>query len=466
VIAAPHKPATASFRALAAWVLVDWALQPFHTLILTFLFAPYFTTAVAENSTRGQAQWGYAAALAGVLIAAGSPLLGAAADRTGPRKPWVAASILVLAMAAATLWIARPGADAATIALVLAAVVIGIAASEFTTVFTNSLMPTLVAPQQLGRLSGMGWAVGYTGGLVSLAIMAGLLVADPASGSTLLGLAPIIELDPAARAGDRLVGPFAAAWLLLFMLPFFLLVPDVRSPSAVPSASSSLSELWATLQALPRRPSIALFLIARALYTDGLAAIFVFGGIYGTSVFGWQPFERGLFGIILTLSGIAGAAAGGILDDRLGAKRVIVGALLVLIAGSVGILSVSQTHVLFTIPVAAKTSGSSPFSSAGEQVFLAFAIVIAMVSAPNQSASRSLMARLSPPGKAAQYFGLFAFSGKVTAFAAPLLVALVTDWTASQRAGMASILLFLIAGLIVLLPVREPGSVASDPPRR
>ncbi|HXF54753.1 MAG TPA: MFS transporter [Hyphomicrobiaceae bacterium] len=466
MIAAPHKPATAPFRALAAWVLVDWALQPFHTLILTFLFAPYFTTAVAESPARGQALWGYAAALAGVLIAAGSPLLGAAADRTGRRKPWVAASILVLAMAAATLWIARPAADAATITLVLAAVVIGIAASEFTTVFTNSLMPTLVGPRQLGRLSGMGWAVGYTGGLVSLAVMAGLLVADPATGSTLLGLTPIVELDTALRTGDRLVGPFAAVWLLIFMLPFFLLVPDVRGPLLPRSARSSLSELWATLQALPRRPNIALFLIARALYTDGLAAIFVFGGIYGTSVFGWQAFERGLFGIILTLAGIAGAAAGGILDDRLGAKRVIIGALTILIVGSIGILSVSHAHVLFTIPVAPKIAGSSPFSSTGEQVFLAFAIVIATVSAPNQSASRSLMARLSPPDRAAQYFGLFAFSGKVTAFAAPLLVALVTDWTANQRAGMAAILLFLIAGLIVLLPVREAGSTAGDPVRR
>jgi UMF1 family MFS transporter len=437
-------------------VLVDWALQPFHTLILTFLFAPYFTTAVAESPARGQALWGYAAAFAGLLIAIGSPLLGAAADRTGRRKPWVAASILLLAAAAATLWLARPGADAASIALILAAVVIGIAAAEFTTVFTNSLMPALAPPEQLGRLSGMGWAVGYTGGLVSLAVMAGLLVADPATGRTLLGLGPLVELDTAARAGDRLVGPFSALWLLVFMMPFFMFVPDARSSMASTSTPSSLTDLWATLRSLPGQPSIALFLIARALYTDGLAAIFVFGGIYGTAVFDWQPLERGLFGIILTLAGIAGAAAGGFLDDRLGAKRVIIGALIVLVAGSIGILSVSGTHVLFTTPVTPKAAGSTPFSSAGEQVFLSFAIVIAIASAPNQSASRSLMARLAPSDKTAQYFGLFAFSGKVTAFAAPLLVALVTDVTGSQRAGMASILLFLVAGLLVLLPVREP----------
>jgi UMF1 family MFS transporter len=410
---------------------------------------------VAESPARGQALWGYAAAVAGVLIAIGSPLLGAAADRSGRRKPWVAASMLVLAAAASTLWLASPGADTTVVMLVLVAVVIGIAAAEFTTVFTNSLMPMLVPPDQFGRLSGMGWAIGYSGGLVSLALIAGLLVADPATGKTLLGLAPLIELDTLAREGDRLAGPFAAIWLLAFMLPFFLFVPDARAPVAPTSATSSLSDLLATLKALPAQPSIALFLIARALYTDGLAAIFVFGGIYGTAVFDWQPIERGLFGIILTIAGVAGAAAGGFLDDRFGARRVILGALAVLIAGAVGILSVSQTHVLFATPVTPKAAGSEPFSSTGEQVFLAFAILIAIVSAPNQSASRSLMARLSPPDKTAQYFGLFAFSGKVTAFAAPLLVALVTDITASQRAGMASILLFLVAGILVLLPVRE-----------
>jgi UMF1 family MFS transporter len=453
----PHKTTTAPFRALAGWVLVDWALQPFHTLILTFLFAPYFTTAVAESPARGQALWGYAASIAGILIAIGSPILGAAADRSGRRKPWVAASVLVLAATISTLWFARPGADATVTLAILVVIVIAIASAEITTVFTNSLMPFLVSTNQLGRLSGASWAIGYSGGVASLLVMAGLLVADPATGQTLLGLTPLVELDTATRAGDRLVGPFSALWLLVFILPFFLFVPDARASDASTSTASSLQSLRDTLRELVRQPNIAFFLVARGLYTDGLAAIFVFGGIYGTAVFDWQPFERGLFGIILTLAGIAGAAGGGFLDDRIGARRVIMGALVLLITGAVGILSVSHAHVLFTIPIAPKVPGSAPFSNAGEQVFLAFAILIAAVSAPNQSASRSLMARLSPPEKTAQYFGLFAFSGKATAFAAPLLVALVTDLTASQRVGMASILVFLIAGLFVMLLVREPG---------
>jgi UMF1 family MFS transporter len=456
-VARPIVTRRAPLRALFGWVLVDWALQPFYTLILTFLFAPYFTTAVVNDPAHGQALWGYAAAAAGVLIAIGSPLLGAFADGRGRRKPWVALFALVVAASMSALWLATPGAEASTILLLLAAFVAASAAAEFAAVFTNAMMPSLVPSAQLGRLSGWGWATGYAGGLVSLALVAGLLVTNPATGRTLLDLEPLIHLDAAMREGDRLVGPLAAGWLVVFLLPFFLFVPDVRVQKTMTHAGkSALAELWETLTAVPQQRDALLFLTARALYTDGLTAIFVFGGIYGTAVFGWQPFERGLFGIILTIFGAFGAVIGGVLDDKFGAKRVIIGALLILIAGCVGILSVSHTHVLFTTPVAPKVPDSRPFSSTGELVFLAFAMLVAVVAAPNQSSSRSLMARLAPAEKMTQYFGLFAFSGKVTAFLAPLLVAIVTDATGSQRAGMAAILVFLLAGLLMMLPVREP----------
>src|SRR5690606_33428948 len=166
----------------------------------------------------GQALWGYAAATAGVIIAIGSPFLGAMADGRGRRKPWMALFSVLFVAGLAMLWHAVPGADAATIFLVLAAFVVATAMAEFTTVFTNAIMPSLVPHSQLGRLSGTGWAVGYAGGLVSLAIMAGLVVPDPVTGKTLLGFAPLVSLDTAAREGDRLVGPFAAVWYALFMI--------------------------------------------------------------------------------------------------------------------------------------------------------------------------------------------------------------------------------------------------------
>lgn len=444
-------------QALAGWVLVDWALQPFHTLVVTFLFSPYFATTVVGDPVRGQELWGYAAALAGLGIAIGGPLLGAKADHNERRKPWVALMVAIMACASATLWIARPGADTTTIIVVLAAFMIALAASEFTTVFTNALMPSLVPKSELGRLSGASWSFAFTGGLVALVLVAGLLVAPPDTGKTFLGLDPLLAFDGASRQGDRLVGPFAALWLLVFIVPFFLFVPDLarRHEETIGQPSSTLVELWETLKSLPAQPGMLWFLIARALYTDGLSAIFVFGGIYGTAVFDWGITERGMFGILLITAGIVGAAIGGVLDDRLGSKRVIVGALVLLIIGAIGIVSVTPTHIGFVFPIAPKVAGGASLSSAGELAFLAFAGLVAIAAAPNQSASRTLLARLAPPDRLAQYFGLFVFSGKATAFLAPLVIAVATTISGSQRVGIAMILLFLIAGLVCMWPVRE-----------
>lgn len=450
-------PRQAPMRALVSWVMFDWAAQPYYTLVLTFLFAPYFATVVVGDAAKGQTLWGYAAAAAGVMIAIGSPLLGAFADGRGRRKPWIALFSTLLVAGLSVLWLAKPNADTMTVGLILLGFILATLAAEFTQVFTNAIMPSLVPPEKLGRLSGTGWAVGYAGGLVSLAVMAGLIVADPTTGKTLLGLKPILELDTATREGDRMVGPFAALWFAVFMIPFFLFVPDTHRPPPVTDAPrrTALAELWDTIRGLPKHPDMLYFLLARMLYTDGLTAIFAFGGIYGAAVFGWKALELGLFGIVLTLTGVFGAVIGGVLDDRIGARTVILTALLILLAGAIGILSVDRSHVLFQLEVAPKAAGSAPFSSIGERVFLAFAMVIGLVAAPVQAASRSLLARLAPPEKVTQFFGLFAFSGKVTAFLAPFLVATVTAATGSQRAGMGAIAIFLIVGMALMLMVRE-----------
>jgi UMF1 family MFS transporter len=289
--------------------------------------------------------------------------------------------------------------------------------------------------------------------LASLFLVAGLIVPMGDTGKTMFGLEPLFALDTTAREGDRIVGPMSAIWYLVFMIPFFLFVPDPKQ-KRVHDGRPATAELWDTVRSLPQNPSMLLFLAARMIYTDGLTAIFTFGGIYGASVFGWGPLELGLFGIILTLLGAIGAIFGGIIDDRVSAKFVIVTALLILVVAALGILSVDKTHVLYTIEVAPKAPGSSPFSSIGEQVFLAFAIIVGVVSAPVQASSRSLLARLAPPDKITQYFGLFAFSGKVTAFLAPLLVAVVTGATGSQRLGMSAVVVFLLLGIALMLPVK------------
>jgi UMF1 family MFS transporter len=436
-------------------VLFDWSAQPFYTLVLTFLFAPYFANVVAPSSQLGQSYWGYGAAVAGLIIAIGSPLLGAIADGRGRRKPWIALFSLVFVAAMSALWFATPQASMATIVGVLAAFVVAMVAIEFASVFTNAIMPGLVPSSEMGRLSGNSYAAGYAGGLVSLALVSAFLIQVPESGKTMLGFASPIPLDATAREGERLIGAFSAIWYLVFIIPFFLFVPD-RKPLSTGAAHPALSELWNTIKSLPSHPSMLLFLIARMLYADGLAAIFTFGGIYGTAMFNWSQLELGIFGIIVVVTGVIGAIIGGKLDDKLGSKTVIVSCLLLLIAALAGILSVDRTHAFYTLELPPKDPSAGPLSSIGERIYLGFAMLVGLVAAPVQAASRSLLARLAPPDKVTQFFGLFAFSGKATAFMAPFLIGIVTEMTNDQRLGMSAIALFLIVGALLMLPVRSP----------
>lgn len=441
--------------ALTGWVLFDWAAQPFYTLISTFLFAPYFANVFIGDAVRGQALWGYAAAAAGISVALLSPVLGAIADAKGRLKRWIAVCSILMIAGQAALWFAEPGM-AGRVILILAAFLIAEVAAELATAFNNAMMPSLAGPNGLGRLSGMGSAVGYAGGLAALVIMAGLIVTNPETGKTLLGLDPIIALNQAAREGDRLVGPFCALWYAVFVLPFFFFTPD--TPARASQAGNAIRQGFASVRGtfahLRRYRSIAIFLLARMIYVDGMAAVFVFGGIYAAVIFGWQAFQLGLFGIILSIAAAAGAFLGGFLDDKLGAKTVILGALVGLTAGSIGVLSVDASHVLFIVEAAPRAPHSAPFSSLGEQVFILFAILIGLASGPLLAASRSLLARLAPPEHMAEFFGFYAFSGKVTSFAAPLAVAAATQLAGSQRIGMSIVLVFLFAGFFLMLRVK------------
>jgi UMF1 family MFS transporter len=353
------------------------------------------------------------------------------------------------------LWLAAPGRTD-LLPIVLIAFGLAVIGAELATVFTNAMMRSLVSGKRLGTLSGLGWATGYIGGLVALVLVAGLLVADPNTGKTLLGLKPLLPLDPATREGDRLVGPFSAVWYLVFVLPLFLFTPDRSAkPLQARAVTAGLTQLVRSVKDLVRHHGqIALFLLARMLYADGLGAVFAFGGIYAAFVFGWGATELGLFGIILTIAGTIGAGLGGPLDDRAGSKSVIAFTLCLFIAASIGVLSVDRDHVLFVLSVEAKVPGSAPFTSAGEQVYLAFAILIGLASGPIQASSRTLLARMCPPGKMTEFFGFFSFSGKITAFAAPLAIGVVTQASGSQRLGIGTSLVFLLAGLLLLLRVK------------
>lgn len=440
----------ASRRAIAGWLMFDWAAQPFFTLVTTFVYAPYFASAIAPDPVAGQAWWGFAAGAAGLIIAIFSPLLGAIADAGGRRKPGIAAFGALLVVGSALLWFGKPGDG---VLLVLAAFVIATIGAEFATVFNNGMMATLVPAHRLGRLSGAGWAVGYVGGLVSLVLTLGFLAANPQTGKTLLGLTPLFGLDPAAREGDRAAGPLTALWFVVFVLPLFLFTPDPPGRMGLRDAAKrGLAALTDTLRRLPQERNVALFLLANMIYADGLVALFAFGGIYAAGTFGWGTIEVGVFGILLTITGTIGAFVGGTLDDRFGPKRVVLGSLSILIATALAILSISRDTVGFVIPVT--PPGGGLYAGTAERVYVALGLLIGIAAGPLQAASRTLLVRLAPEERVTQFFGLFALSGRVTSFAGPFLVGIVTVAAASQKAGMAVLVVFFAAGAVLLSRVR------------
>ena len=444
-------------RAIWGWVLFDWACQPFFTLVTTFVYAPYFASVIVGDAARGQALWGFAAGFAGLAVALFSPVLGAVADASGRRKPWIAAFGLLLVIGSALLWLGRPG-DAGTIMIVLVAFAIASIGAEFASVFNNSMMPTLVPPERLGRLSGLGWGMGYVGGLVALVLTLGFLAASPDTGRTILGFAPLFGLDPAQHEGDRASGPLSAIWFIVFVIPLLLFTPDGKKAMNLgPAVRAGLRTFLETVRTIGEHKNSLIFLIANMIYANGLGALFAFGGIYAAGTFGWGTIEIGLFGICIVIAASIGALAGGAVDDRLGSKTVILGALALLIAMSVAILSVDRGTVFFVVPVQPKAAGAGLFTSLPEQLYVLFGAIIGVAAGPLQASSRTLLARLAPRDRIGQFYGLFALSGKLTSFLGPFAVATVTAVTASQRAGISTLVGFFAVGALLLAMVSVSG---------
>ena len=360
----------------------------------------------------------------------------------------------MLVIGSSLMWFGKPG-DPSVIPPLLLAYGLATIGAEFATVFNNAMMPTLVPPDRIGRLSGTGWATGYVGGILSLILVLGFLAASPETGRTLFGLTPLFGLDPVTHQGDRISGPLTGIWFVVFVLPMFLLTPDYPAKRRIGEAvRAGLGELKQTLAELPKQKSLAAFLLANMIYTDALVSLFAFGGIYAAGTFGWNTIQIGTFGIILAIAGTFGAWLGGKLDDKLGPKRVIAGSMWLLLFAIVAILLVDKDSILF-IKVAPPAPGGALFAASAERAYLLLGCLIGAAGGPLQAASRTLLIRLAPKDRVAQYFGLFALTGKVTSFVGPLLIGAITAVTASQKAGMAVLVLFFVAGLALLARVRD-----------
>jgi len=417
--------ASARPRTILAWCLYDWASSAFPAVITTFVFATYFTQAVAPDPVTGTAMWGHATAVAGLCIAIIAPLVGSVADHGGRQKPWLAAFTALAVVACAALWHVRPDPAAATFALFAFAV--ATVAFEIATVFYNALLPKVAPPEMLGRVSGWGWGLGYVGGIVCLAILLVGFVQNPS---------PPFGLSRDAAEHVRVVGPFTAVWWVIFALPVLIALQEA-GPRMAPGEAlrRGLADLRGTAAFLRTRPDIAWFLLANMIYTDGLTTLFAFGAIYAAGTFGMALDEVIVFGIALNLSAGIGAFAFAWIDDRFGSRRTIAVGLLCLTAIGTALLLVES-----------KTA------------FWILGVLIGPFFGPVQAASRSLAARMAPAEHRTQVFGLFALSGRITAFVGPAVLGTITYALDSQRAGMATILPFFLVGLALLW--RKTGETA------
>jgi UMF1 family MFS transporter len=411
-------------KAVLSWCLYDWANSAFPTLISTFVFAIYFTQGVAETPEAGTAQWGWAMAISGLTVAVLGPILGAISDRVGRRKPWLAVLSLVVAATAVALWTIEPDPSFALTALVLVAV--GTVAFELSMVFYNAMLTDLAPEPMTGRVSGWGWGLGYAGGLSALSVSLVFFV---------LPDQPLFGLDKEASEHIRIIPVLAGLWLLVFCLPLFRYVPERpgTGESLGHAVRNGMATLWATIVEARRYGNIVRFLIARMFYIDGLNTLFAFGGIFAAAAFGMDTMEVLLFGIALNVTAGLGAASFAFLDDRWGPKPVIGISVAAIAVLGVGMLLVEDKTLFWALGL-------------GLGIFLG----------PTQSASRSMMARLAPKEMTTEFFGLYALSGKATAFLGPAILGLVTELTQSQHWGMATIFPFLIVGLVLLKGVRAP----------
>ncbi len=437
---------TTNRKSIWGWYFYDWASQPYNTLLITFIFAPYFTSAVAENSVEGQAMWARMTWMTGMFLAVASPIFGAIADSAGPRKPWIFVFSVMYVVGAAYLWNAVPGSS--NIVMILLFFAIGMAGMELSQTFVNSMLPTLAPRSEIGKISGSGWAFGYAGGVIALFLMLLFFAESEETGLTLIGISPLLGLDAEAREGTRFVSILTAVWFVVFMIPFFFWVKDETRRSNVGEAvGKGLSELLETLGNLPNNRSLMIYLGSSMFYRDALIGLYAFGGIYASGVMGWTLINIGIFGIISAITGAIFCYIGGFVDQAIGPKRVIAISVSVLILVSILIVGLSR-EAIFGIPVAEGSNlPNIMFFIAGACIGAAGGVL--------QASSRTFMVDQADPERMTEAYGLYAMTGKATAFLAPGLIDLATSLSGSQRVGVSPVIGLFAIGLILLFWVRS-----------
>lgn len=404
--------------------MYDWANSAFTTLVVTFIYSTYYEKSFWPDDGSGAEWWSRGIALSSILTALAAPVLGAAADRGGSRKRFMAIALGICLVATVALAFISPAmANGPFIALAI--FVVADFAYETGNVFYNAFLPNIASPGRIGRVSGNAWALGFVGGLGCMGLaFVGFVNETPWFGMS-------------EDAGIRFTNLLVAIWFLVFALPLFLWVPEQRTTAPRISVRAAFEQLGQTARKLRQYRELVKFLVARLFFNDGLVTVFSFGGIYAMNVFKMTFEDVLVLGIVLNITSCIGAFVFGHIDDWLGGKRTI-----------------QITNVMLAI-----ATGLAVWAPTRDFFWMASALVGVFVG-PNQAASRSLMGRFVPAKHESEFFGFFAFSGKATAFAGPLLLGWLTR-AYSYRVGMASVILFFVIGGLILTRVDEAKGMAA-----
>lgn len=405
---------------IGAWAIYESSSNAFNTLIITFIFSRYFQGVIAPDEAIGLTWWTRALNISAIAVALAMPIMGAIADFSGRKKQFLFVTTAGCIAATSLLFFMQPG-------MMLTAVLIFIVANilfEAAAVFYNGFLPELTTTERMGRVSGFGWSMGYVGGLICLIIALGMLrMWQPA--------------DPYLNV--RATTLLAAGWYLIFAIPLFLVVRERQRRRSAPVRmyiQAGFRRVGRTFAQLRIFREAAKLLLARLVYNDGLVVIFGMAAIYVGTVYGLGFDDIIILAIVVNIAAAVGAFAFGFLNDIIGAKKTIALTLIVL---------TGATLLGATAP--------------DMRTFWVAAIIIGLMVGPNQSASRAMLATFTPERKQGEFFGFFAFSGKLSSVAGPLMYGTVAAVSGSQRVAMASIMIFFIIGFALLMFVDEKRGV-------
>lgn len=411
-----------------AWCLYDWANSAFSTVIITFVFSVYFARGIIGDETQGAVLWSYTIAASGLAVALLGPVLGAMSDIKGQKKPFLVIFTAISIVSTAFLWFGAPKIEGIAVILILLALFLANTGFEMAQIFYNAMLPDLASQEKRGRVSGLAWGLGYAGGLVALALTLFVLVGFGE-------ISPFLGLPEEESLNIRASVLLTSVWFFLFSLPLFFSFQEAEKGEKSPffeALRQGVSLLFKTLKKTRQYPDFIRFLIASAIYRDGLVTLFAVGGIYAAGKYGMSFSEILIFALGLNITAGIGAAAFAFVEDRIGSKKVI-------ISGLCGLILIGALILI----------------SQDKNLFILLGLALGVFVGPVQAASRAYVSELAPQNLFSQSYGLYAFTGKSIAFLGPLLFGLMTSLFQSQDAGMAVIILFWVFGLIILRGIKN-----------